>query len=81
MMCYLFDCAEPVPGKSVSNLIMNFGPQHPAAHGVLRLVTELSGEVCNMVDVSDFALCSMLTPWKNLLVKSFNSLFTRWIHV
>lgn len=37
--------AEPVPGKSVSNLTMNFGPQHPAAHGVLRLVTELSGEV------------------------------------
>lgn len=39
--------AEPVPGRTVSNLTMNFGPQHPAAHGVLRLVMELSGEVKN----------------------------------
>merc|ERR1711962_1204441 len=30
--------------KDVSNLTLNFGPQHPAAHGVLRLVMELSGE-------------------------------------
>ena len=31
--------------KSVKNLTLNFGPQHPAAHGVLRLVLELDGEV------------------------------------
>lgn len=31
--------------KSVKNIILNFGPQHPAAHGVLRLVLELDGEV------------------------------------
>jgi hypothetical protein len=37
--------AEFVPKKEVKNLTMNFGPQHPAAHGVLRLVLELSGEV------------------------------------
>lgn len=31
--------------KNVRNLTINFGPQHPAAHGVLRLVMELDGEV------------------------------------
>jgi len=30
--------------KQVKNLTLNFGPQHPAAHGVLRLVLELDGE-------------------------------------
>jgi NADH-quinone oxidoreductase subunit D len=29
---------------------INFGPQHPAAHGVLRLVLELDGEVVRRVD-------------------------------
>ena len=29
---------------------MNFGPQHPAAHGVLRLVLHLDGEMINKVD-------------------------------
>ena len=33
--------------KSVKNIMLNFGPQHPAAHGVLRLVLELEGEVIN----------------------------------
>ena len=31
--------------KEVKNFTLNFGPQHPAAHGVLRLVLELTGEV------------------------------------
>ncbi|KAH1002128.1 hypothetical protein HUJ05_009501 [Dendroctonus ponderosae] len=31
--------------KEVKNVTINFGPQHPAAHGVLRLVLELDGEV------------------------------------
>ncbi len=35
---------------SVRNFSINFGPQHPAAHGVLRLVLELDGEVVERVD-------------------------------
>ena len=34
----------------ISNLTVNFGPQHPAAHGVLRLVLELDGEVVERAD-------------------------------
>jgi len=34
----------------VRNFNINFGPQHPAAHGVLRLVLELDGEVVTRVD-------------------------------
>ena len=35
---------------NLRNFTMNFGPQHPAAHGVLRLVVELDGEVVERVD-------------------------------
>jgi Ni,Fe-hydrogenase III large subunit len=35
---------------SVRNFTINFGPQHPAAHGVLRLVLELAGEIVERVD-------------------------------
>jgi hypothetical protein len=45
---------EPATGTSVMaeirNYTMNFGPQHPAAHGVLRLVLELDGEVVQRAD-------------------------------
>ncbi len=34
----------------LKNLTMNFGPQHPAAHGVLRLVLEMDGEVVERAD-------------------------------
>ncbi|MBM3510020.1 MAG: NADH-quinone oxidoreductase subunit D [Alphaproteobacteria bacterium] len=34
----------------IKNLALNFGPQHPAAHGVLRLVLELDGEVVERAD-------------------------------
>ena len=30
--------------RKLKNFTINFGPQHPAAHGVLRLVLELDGE-------------------------------------
>merc|ERR1712072_917842 len=36
--------------RQVQALKMNFGPVHPAAHGVLRLVTELEGEVVTRID-------------------------------
>src|ERR1700683_5799641 len=35
---------------ALRNFTINFGPQHPAAHGVLRLVLELDGEVVARVD-------------------------------
>ena len=34
----------------IHNYSMNFGPQHPAAHGVLRLVLELDGEIVDRAD-------------------------------
>jgi len=42
----------PVTGheRDIRNFSINFGPQHPAAHGVLRLVLELDGEVVERVD-------------------------------
>ena len=36
--------------QEIRNFNLNFGPQHPAAHGVLRLVMELDGEVVERVD-------------------------------
>ncbi len=36
--------------QNLRNFAINFGPQHPAAHGVLRLVLELDGEVVERVD-------------------------------
>ena len=39
--------------KKYSNktIILNFGPQHPAAHGVLRLILQLEGEIINRTDI------------------------------
>ncbi|HVI65376.1 MAG TPA: NADH-quinone oxidoreductase subunit D, partial [Bradyrhizobium sp.] len=36
--------------NALRNFTLNFGPQHPSAHGVLRLVLELDGEVVERVD-------------------------------
>lgn len=36
--------------KRIQNLTLNFGPQHPSAHGVLRLVVELDGEMVVRAD-------------------------------
>ena len=34
----------------IKNFMMNFGPQHPAAHGVMRLVLEMDGEIVERAD-------------------------------
>jgi NADH:ubiquinone oxidoreductase subunit D len=36
--------------KNIKQFKMNFGPQHPAAHGVLRLILELEGEIITKAD-------------------------------
>src|SRR6185437_1930048 len=38
------------PLSEIRNYTLNFGPQHPAAHGVLRLVLEMDGEVIQKAD-------------------------------
>ena len=37
--------AAPEPDLRTDHMLINIGPQHPATHGVLRLVVELDGEV------------------------------------
>ena len=41
---------SPTQETEVRKFTINFGPQHPAAHGVLRLILELDGEVVERVD-------------------------------
>ena len=36
--------------QKIRSFNINFGPQHPAAHGVLRLVLEFDGEICERCD-------------------------------
>ncbi len=44
------DDLSSAPAEEKRTFTINFGPQHPAAHGVLRLVLELDGEVVERVD-------------------------------
>jgi len=47
----VIDGGKPEKGDTeIANYTINFGPQHPAAHGVLRLVTELDGEIIERID-------------------------------
>lgn len=36
--------------RNIKNFTLNFGPQHPAAHGVLRLILEMEGEIVVKAD-------------------------------
>jgi NADH-quinone oxidoreductase subunit D len=47
---YPVDAADTAGDQVVTNYTINFGPQHPAAHGVLRMVMELDGEIIERVD-------------------------------
>jgi len=38
------------PSKKIKDFTLNFGPQHPAAHGVLRLIIGINGEIVNFAD-------------------------------
>lgn len=49
LVCILLSVRSVVQEKEVQNITINFGPQHPAAHGVLRLVLTLDGEVCSVL--------------------------------
>jgi len=50
-MDHLADDTDPTVGDlEIQNFTINFGPQHPAAHGVLRMVMELDGEIVERVD-------------------------------
>lgn len=37
--------------KNLKSICLNFGPQHPAAHGVLRLILQLNGELVEKMDI------------------------------
>jgi len=45
-----YDPGPQIPEKYVKNMQLNFGPQHPAAHGVLRMVLQLDGETVLRAD-------------------------------
>jgi len=52
MSSYSAEAVSQQASKShaLKNMTLNFGPQHPAAHGVLRLVLEMDGEVVERAD-------------------------------
>ena len=46
----MLDESPTTSGENIANYTINFGPQHPAAHGVLRTVMELDGEIIERID-------------------------------
>ena len=52
------DAESPEVGDvAIQNYTINFGPQHPAAHGVLRLVMELDGEIVDRPNRPETGAC------------------------
>jgi NADH:ubiquinone oxidoreductase 49 kD subunit 7 len=51
--------------QEIQNYTMNFGPQHPSAHGVLRLILEMDGETIMRAD--RISACCIVVPksWPN----------------
>ena len=49
-MSMQLDHAPTTGDEVITNYTINFGPQHPAAHGVLRMVMELDGEIIERID-------------------------------
>jgi len=47
-----------------ANMILNFGPQHPSAHGQLKLVLELDGERIVRAHLEDYA--EEIEEWRKL---------------
>ena len=45
--------------EEFKNFTMNFGPQHPAAHGVLRLVLQMDGEVIKNIELFYLTLAEL----------------------
>ena len=58
-----------------SNLTLNFGPQHPAAHGVLRLIMEMDGEVITNLDPHIGLLHRGTEKLGNQTVQSFDRIY------
>ena len=47
---FKFGLSDFYDQKRIKTCILNFGPQHPASHGVLRLLLELNGEIVEKID-------------------------------
>ncbi len=61
----------------IQNFTLNFGPQHPAAHGVLRLVLEMDGEV--ITKPIRTSVCCTGAPRSSLRASRTTSPSATWI--
>ncbi|HMS03296.1 MAG TPA: hypothetical protein PKE51_09990, partial [Gemmatimonadaceae bacterium] len=67
--------APPEPELEGDHMLINIGPQHPATHGVLRLVLELDGETvvrcvphigylhCGFEKIGEYRQYNQIIPW------------------